>query len=82
MNGFDHFCFIIHNSVPVWCHDSFRAKNWTQTYTTTDRPYIKVILCLSQVKNTLFLNDVAKVYVFIYQLHIETVLTFITQVSL
>jgi hypothetical protein len=40
--------FLFYNSVPVWCHDPFRAKNWTQTYTTTDRPYIKVILCLPQ----------------------------------
>jgi hypothetical protein len=48
LNGFEHFYFIIHNSVPVWCHDSFRAKNWMQTYTTTDRPYIKVIWCLPQ----------------------------------
>lgn len=67
MNGIEYFYFIINNSVPVWCHDSFRAKNWTQTYTTSDRPYIKVILYLPQVKNTLSLNDVDKVYVIIYQ---------------
>jgi hypothetical protein len=71
LNGFEHFYFIIHNSVPVWCHDSFRAKNWAQTYTTTDRCYIKVILFAPPVKNTLFLNNVDKVYASMYQLHVK-----------
>jgi hypothetical protein len=57
---------VIHNSVAVWCHDSFRAKNWMQTYSTTDRPYIKVIECLPQIKNALLPDALDNDYIIVY----------------